>query len=119
MARTEAEQRDSEDALHVGATRPAMLLGLPMVLSVVLLATAYLIWINVTGLRGALWAACTIGPLWIGARLAVGHDPYGIAVLQNWLITTGITFDRGAWGGASRSPLPHRQSNRARGMRHA
>lgn len=119
MARSEDEQRAMEDTLHVGATRPAMLLGLPVLMAVVLLLLGYLTWVNLTGWKGLLWAVAITGPAWIGARITIAHDLYGIDVLVAWFRTSGITLDRGAWGGASRSPLPLRHSHRARGMRRA
>jgi type IV secretion system protein VirB3 len=118
--RTEAERRQAEDTLHVGATRPAMLLGLPVLLAVALLLLGYLVWINVTGWTGLLWAATVTGPAWVFARVATAHDLYGIDVLLGWLRTSGIALDRGEWGGAStRSPLPVRLAAKARGMRRA
>lgn len=118
-ARTEAERREAEDTLHVGATRPAMLLGLPVLLSVLLLLGGYLVWINVTGWRGALWAVAFVGPAWVFARITLSHDLYGIDVLVGWARTAGLSLDRPAWGGAStRSPLPLRATAKLRGMLH-
>ncbi len=109
-----------EDTLHVGATRPAMLLGLPVLLAVALLLLGYLVWINVTGWSGLVWAVTVTGPAWVFARFTVAHDLYGIDVLLGWFRTGGLALDRGAWEGAStRSPLPLRLSARARGMRRA
>jgi type IV secretory pathway VirB3-like protein len=104
--------------LHIGATRPAMFWGLPMPLAVALMATAYVIQTMVTSWQGVLWAGAIVGPLWLGARLAVSRSPYGINVLAGWLFASGTIMDRGTWGGASRSPLPAAQSSRTRGMRH-
>ncbi len=119
-ARTEAERREAEDTLHVGATRPAMLLGLPVLLAVALLLLGYLVWINVTGWNGLIWAVTVTGPAWVFARFTTAHDLYGIDVLVGWLRTSGIALDRGEWAGAStRSPLPVRSAFRARGMRDA
>jgi type IV secretory pathway VirB3-like protein len=119
-ARTEAERRDMEDTLHVGATRPAMLLGLPVLLAVILLLGGYLIWINLTGWSGLIWAGVFTGPAWVFARFTIAHDHFGIDVLVGWFRTAGLALDRGAWEGAStRSPLPVRLPARARGMRHA
>lgn len=119
-ARSETERRETEDTLHVGATRPAMLLGLPVMLAVLLILSAYLIQTSVTGWRGVLWAAVIAGPAWVFARITLAHDQYGIDVLMGWVRTAGVTLDRGAWGGAStRSPLPLRAPSKARGMRNA
>jgi type IV secretory pathway VirB3-like protein len=120
-ARTEEERQDMEDTLHVGATRPAMLLGLPVLLAVALLLLGYLVWINVTGWRGLIWAAALVAPSWILARISIANDLYGIGVMAGWLRTTFVTLlmDR-AWRGAStRSPLPSRAPAGTRGMHHA
>jgi type IV secretory pathway VirB3-like protein len=100
-----------EDTLHVGATRPARLLGLPMPLAIALGGLAYMIQTNVTGWRGALWAAAITGPVWVISFLAVARDPYGINVGLAWLRTAGALQDKSKYGGPSLSPLPARQSS--------
>ena len=76
----EAAQREREDTLHIGATRPAMFLGLPVVWAVPLLGGAYLIQTNVTGLEGAAWAAAWLFPGYAAARLAVRKSFFGLNV---------------------------------------
>lgn len=108
-----------EDTLHVGATRPAMFLGLPVFLTVLILLLWYLIWVNVGGWRGGLWGTGLMLPAWVLARLSIANDLYGMAVIYGWLLATLTNLDRAAWGWASsRSPLPT-QAVSPRGMRHA
>lgn len=110
--------RRREDALHIGATRPAMFLGLPMKMTLCLFGVGYIVAVNVPGWQGLAWAAALLGPAYVAARLAVRRSIFGIEVVFGWLRTSGVTFDRATWGGSSRSPLPARQAARARGMRH-
>ena len=101
-------RQELEDTLHVGATRPARLLGLPMPLAVVLLGLAVEIQITITSWRGILWAATAVGPAWLVAAIAVANDPYGVNVVTAWARTAILLLDRDVWGGASCSPLPLR-----------
>lgn len=106
---TSTERIIREDTLHVGATRPARFLGLPMPLAVGLGGLAYFIQTNVTGWQGIIWAASIVGPVWFCAYLAVAHDPYGINVALAWLRSSFLLLDKARWGGPSCSPLPARQ----------
>lgn len=117
----EAAQRKREDTLHIGATRPAMFLGLPVVWTVPLLGGAYLIQTNVTGLQGAAWAAVWLLPGYAAARLAVRKSFFGLNVGLAWVRANLAAWaspwsDRWTWGGYSRSPLPSRFHRKARGM---
>ena len=114
----EAAQRKRQDTLHVGATRPAMFLGLPVKLTLLLLGGAYIIAINVS----AIWALAYLVPGFVGARLAVRRSLYGIDIFLLWAQTSLASFfspfsDRWIWGGTSRLPLPSRFQVRTRGMR--
>lgn len=115
-----AAQADArEDALHVGATRPAMLWGLPLPLAIILLGLGYEVLINLPGWHALAFVAAVWPPVWWALTRVIAHDLYGINVAVAWARTSGVTFDRGTWGGASRSPLPARPRLRARGMHHA
>jgi type IV secretory pathway VirB3-like protein len=81
----EAAQRRREDTLHVGATRPAMLLGLPIAWAVPLLGGAYMIQTNVTGFVGIAWAAAWLVPGYAFARLAVRKSFFGLDVVLVWV----------------------------------
>lgn len=114
----ETAQRKRQDTLHVGATRPAMFLGLPVKMTLLLLGGAYILAVNAS----FAWAAAYLVPAFVGARLAVRRSFYGINVLFVWAQTSLASClspfsDRWVWGGASRAPLPSRFRTRARGMR--
>ncbi|WP_162530768.1 VirB3 family type IV secretion system protein [Rhodovastum atsumiense] len=104
--------------MYLGATRPAMWFGLPIMAAVVLVATAYMIQVTITGWRGIVWAICLVGPAWIGARHAVARSPYGLNVVALWIRTSALCGDCDTWGGSSRSPSPNRPPVRPRGMRY-
>ncbi len=108
-------RKAQEDTLHVGATRQARLFGLPMPIAMVLMGGAYLIQTNVTGWRGAGWAAATMAPLWLLTAMIVANDPYGINVVIAWTRTALPLRDKRHYGGPTLSPLPKRQSD-SRGM---
>lgn len=118
----EDARRRREDTLHVGATRPAMLLGLPIVWALPLLGGAYIIQTNVTGLEGVAWALAWLVPGYVFARLAVRKSFFGLNVVLVWVRGSLAAWvspwsDRWTWGGFSRSPLPFRFHSRTKGMR--
>ena len=113
----ETALRKRQDMLHVGATRPAMFLGLPVKMTLLLLGGAYILAVNVS----FVWAAVYLVPAFVGARLAVRRSFYGINVFFIWAQTSLASFlspfsDRWVWGGASRVPLHSRFQTRTRGM---
>ena len=117
----EAAQRRREDTLHVGATRPAMMLGLPIAWALPLLGGAYVIQTNVTGLEGVGWALAWLVPGYVAARLAVRKSFFGLNVVLVWFRACFVAYvspwsDRWTWGGFSRSPMPSRFHSRAKGM---
>ena len=92
--------------------------GLPIVLAVAIAVGWYEIQASIGGLQGIAWAFAVCVPGWIAARWAISRDTYGINVAVACLRLLGLAFDRGTWGGGSRSPLPAVQPARAMGMRH-
>ena len=104
------ERMVRDDTLHVGATRPARLFGLPYPLAVFLVCIAYLIQTNLAGWEGVKWTVAVVGPCWGIAYIAVAHDPYGINVAVAWLRSCGLLLDKSKWGGASCSPLSARKT---------
>ncbi|WP_424138820.1 VirB3 family type IV secretion system protein [Roseomonas chloroacetimidivorans] len=99
-------RRIREDAVPVGATRPARFLGLPFPLAVTLGALAYLIQTNVTGWRGLGWALAVVGPVWFLTMLAIARDPFGANVFLAWLRCCALLRDPLRLGAPSLSPLP-------------
>lgn len=118
LSPAEAAHRKRQDTLHVGATRPAMFLGLPVKLTLLLLGGWYIIAVNVS----FVWACAYLIPGFVGARLAVRRSLYGINILLLWAQTSLASYlspfsDRWIWGGTSRVPLPSRFLTRTKGMR--
>lgn len=114
----EIEERKRQDTLHVGGTRPAMLLGLPLKLTLALLGAWYLVLVNVS----FVWSFALLIPGWTAARLAVRKSLYGVNIaalfVQTQLASLLSPFtDRWTWGGASRAPLPSRFQTKAKGMK--
>jgi type IV secretory pathway VirB3-like protein len=103
------ERMDREDTIHVGATRPASLFGLPYPLAMALLFVAYMIQTNLGGWYGLSWAVAAVGPCWVLGYLIVRHDTYGANVVVGWTRTGAFLLDKRIWGGSSCSPLPARK----------
>jgi type IV secretion system protein VirB3 len=102
----------AETTLHVAATRPALLWGLPLQL-----AATFVIAFGViaVAMHNMLYGA-VLAPLWFAAGLLVRRDYNAIRVTALWLRTSASAFDSHIWGGASVSPLPVKTSKRARGI---
>jgi type IV secretion system protein VirB3 len=109
----------AEDPLHVAATRPALLWGLPLPLALVLSVAGAEIQIAAHGLMGVAWALALVVPCWVIARLLVARDYNAINVLVLWANTAARGLDSSLWGGASVAPLPVRARQGPRGMRNA
>jgi type IV secretion system protein VirB3 len=108
----------TEDPLHVAATRPALLWGLPLPLALVLFVSGAEIQVAVHGLAGVAWALAIVVPLWIAARFLVARDYNAIGVAVLWLNTSARGLDSADWGGASVAPLPVRSRRGPRDMVH-
>ena len=104
-------ERLDETPLFVAATRPALILGLPIGLFVMLLMAATLIVILA---RNPIYAGAVI-PAWLAAQLLVRYDYNAIRVAGLWLQTKCRSIDTPVWGGASPAPFPVKPSKRPRG----
>jgi type IV secretion system protein VirB3 len=104
-------ERLEEDTLYVAATRPALVMGVPLVVAAILLMVAGLVIIVI---QNPLYEML-MGPLWLGAKAVVSRDYNAMSVLLLFLQTSGRSVDSGDWGGASVSPDPIRV-RRVRGM---
>lgn len=100
------ERMEQEDTLHVGASRPDRLFGLPYPIAVLLLFVAYMIQTNLGGWYGLSWAVVMVAPCWGFFYILVAHDPYGANVAMAWARTCVMLRDKKVWGGPSCSPLP-------------
>ncbi len=96
--------------LHLGATRPALVYGVPYVLAIVI--------IQVAGIIGVLhWAGPVVGiPLWFLAAVLVRRDYNAPRVWMLWWNTSARCMDADIWGGSSAAPLPLHLPSRYRGI---
>lgn len=100
------------DTLYLAATRPALFMGVPLVLAVGFMMLAGII---IVLLENPLYELVLI-PLWLAARVLVSRDYNAVGVLLLFLRTAGRAVDSPSWGGASAAPLPIRIPRRGRGM---
>lgn len=100
------------DTLYLAATRPAMFMGIPLVLVALLLMLAGLI---VVLLKNPLYLLI-IAPLWFATRELASRDYNAVGVVLLFLRTSGRAVDSRKWGGASVSPCPIHFARRGRGM---
>lgn len=100
------------DTLYLAATRPAMFMGVPLVLVTFFLMLAGLIEVI---LKNPLYLLVIV-PLWFATRELVARDYNAAGVVLLYLRTAGRSVDNRKWGGASTSPFPIRAARRGRGM---
>ena len=105
-------ERLDEVPLFVAATRPALIMGLPLGLFVLFLMAIALIMIFV---QNPLYEI-GLAPLWSGARVLVRYDYNAVGVVALWLRTKARSFDAHYWGGASPAPFPIHQGKLPRGI---
>lgn len=103
------------DTLYLAATRPALFMGVPLVLAVGFMMLAGFI---IVLLENPLYELVLV-PLWLAARVLVSRDYNAVGVTVLFLRTAGRSVDGAIWGGASVTPLPIRSSKRGRGMSNA
>lgn len=100
------------DTLYLAATRPAMFMGVPIVMAALMLMVVGFI---VVLLKNPLYLAVMI-PVWFAARELVARDYNAVGVLLLFLRTAGRSVDSREWGGASVATHPIRLKRRGRGM---
>lgn len=100
------------DTLYLAATRPAMIMGVPLSMGAFFLMAIGLI---VVIFRNPLYLI-TLIPFWFAARELVARDYNAVGVLLLYLKTAGRSVDNDLWGGASITPYPIKIRNRGRGM---
>lgn len=104
------EERLTETTLHIAATRPAMMMGMPMDLCVALaMATTFI------GIASMFYMPLMI-PIWWAAALLVRRDYNAPRVFLLWAKGPGFALDSGLWGGSSISPFPMQGEKRFRGI---
>jgi type IV secretion system protein VirB3 len=100
------------DTLYLAATRPALFMGVPLIVAVVFMMSGGFI---IVLLENPLYELVLI-PLWLAARVLVARDYNAVGVAVLFLRTAGRGVDSVRWGGASVAPLPIRVASRGRGM---
>lgn len=108
-----------EDPLHVAATRPALMWGLPLPLALLLFVAGAEVQVWFKGLTGVGWALALVAPVWVAGRFLVARDYNAVDVAVLWLNTGARALDAADWGGASVAPLPVGGARGPRGMRNA
>jgi type IV secretion system protein VirB3 len=98
---SDMDDRLQWDALSVGATRPAMLKGVPFAFIPIIffgpVIVVFLTW-------NPVWLLLMV-PLTIAARALVARDHNMPRVLLLWLLSGTAFADRSEWGGESPRPL--------------
>jgi type IV secretion system protein VirB3 len=114
MADALAEEEPlEEDVLQVALTRPALFLGLPYELAVLLGISGVVLGIQMHNFLYNLVPA----PLWGLAAALVRRDYNGIRIAFVWMRTSLVILDKDVWGGASVSAMPVKMKSRlARGV---
>jgi type IV secretion system protein VirB3 len=100
------------DTLYLAATRPALFMGVPLIVAVAFMMLGGFI---IVLLENPLYEL-TLIPLWLAARVLVARDYNAVGVAVLFLRTAGRAVDSAKWGGASVAPLPIRTHHRGRGM---
>jgi type IV secretion system protein VirB3 len=103
------------DTLYLAATRPALFMGVPLIVGVAFMMLGGFI---IVLLENPLYELVLI-PLWFAARVLLARDYNAVGVMLLFLRTAGRSVDSANWGGASVAPLPIRVPRRGRGMIHA
>lgn len=103
------------DTLYLGATRPALFMGVPLTLGAGFLMLTGIV---VVIFKNPLYLGLII-PLFFAARELVARDYNAVGVALLYLRTAGRSVDSSKWGGASVTPLPVRLRGRGRGMEDA
>lgn len=100
------------DTLYLAATRPALFMGVPLVVAVGFMMLGGFV---IVLLENPFYELMLI-PLWLGARVLVARDYNAVGVTLLYLRSAGRAVDSHRWGGASVAPLPVRVPRRGRGM---
>jgi type IV secretion system protein VirB3 len=103
------------DTLYLAATRPALFIGVPLIVAVAIMMLGGFI---IVLLENPFYEMVLI-PLWLAAKVLVSRDYNAVGVAVLFLRTAGRGVDNARWGGSSVAPLPIRIPFRGRGMANA
>jgi type IV secretion system protein VirB3 len=107
------EEELEVDVLHVGATRPAMVWGIPFFIIVPVFVTC----LEIEMIMGLKMMCVLGGPIVLGAVVIVKHDYNGPRLWWIWITTRALILDDAKWGGSTASHFPIRPSKtHARGV---
>jgi len=107
------EEDLEEDVLHVGATRPAMVWGVPFFVIVPL----FILCLEIEMILGLKTALIYDPPIILIAIGIIKHDYNAHRVWWSWLTTRALMLDDAYWGGTAASAMPVKASkHHARGI---
>jgi type IV secretory pathway VirB3-like protein len=102
-----------EEVLHVGATRPAMIWGIPFFIIV----PVFVLCLEIEMILGVKMAIILDPPIVLVAVVMVKHDYNGPRLWWIWLTTRALILDDIHWGGTAAAAMPVKASKRhARGV---
>jgi type IV secretion system protein VirB3 len=99
------EEPLEEDVLHVGATRPAMIWGIPFFIIV----PVFIVCVEIEMIMGLKMALIFGPPIVMTAVAVVKHDYNGPRLWWVWLTTRALILDDWHWGGTAAAALPVKQ----------
>jgi type IV secretion system protein VirB3 len=101
------EEEDLEnEVLHVGATRPAMIWGIPFFVIV----PVFILSLEIEMIMGLKMALILCPPVILTAIAMVKHDYNGPRLWWVWLTTRALILDDAHWGGTAVAALPIKPS---------
>ena len=107
------EEELEEEVLHVGATRPAMIWGIPFFIIV----PVFIACLEIEMIMGLKMAAILDPPIILIAVVTVKHDYNAPRLWWVWLTTRALILDDVHWGGTAAAALPVKPSkHHARGV---
>lgn len=95
-----------EDVLHVGATRPAMIWGIPFFIIV----PVFVLCLEIEMIMGLRMALIFDPPIVVCAVAMVKYDYNGLRLWWVWLTTRALILDDWHWGGTAAAALPVKPS---------
>lgn len=107
------EEDLEETVLHVGATRPAMIWGIPFWIIV----PVFVFCLEVEMIMGMKMACILDPPMILIAVIMVKHDYNGPRLWWVWICTRAFILDDMHWGGTAAAAMPVKPSlDQARGV---